>query len=312
MNMNKQKLWMALAAAAALSNTEAATYNVLWWDSTPDYGGSAANSLRQAMSDYLDNFSGGSVFDSTYIGSETPGTLAAHLASNSYDVIVFDATSSGPKFDGADLTAVQSHYANNNRNLLFDGTLYIRSIDYNSTTVFPGPNSGPGGLLVNEVYSIASRGGGIMVGTDHAGFQSDANQIVNGIVPGAGFSGITFPSTDGVFNGTQMLNAITPVAPLDVFTHWDSVPTEGIAPTGTGLFMDFLGNPVNLYSQVDVADDPGGGPKYSYISTSWQPGDGTVIITDPNPPPGVPEAGATLGLLLAGIGGIAALRRKAG
>ena len=102
----------------SLSGVAQAQYNVLWWDSTPEYGGQAPNAFRKEMSDYLTSYGGGSVFNSTYVGSETAGTLATHLASNSYDVLVFDATSSGAKFNSADLTAVQSFYANNNKNLL--------------------------------------------------------------------------------------------------------------------------------------------------------------------------------------------------
>ena len=151
-----------------------------------------------------------------------------------------------------------------------------------------------------------------MVGTDHDCCQIDANEALHAVVPGASFSGNTFPSTDGVFYGEDLLNATVPVAALDVFTHWDSVPTEVIAPTAVGSFSDFLGAPINLYSQVDVADDPGGGPKYSYISTSWQPGSGETEVTDPDPGgnTGVPDAGGTAVLLLTAFAALLPLRKK--
>jgi hypothetical protein len=47
------------------------------------------------------------------------------------------------------------------------------------------------------------------------------------------------------------------------------------------MFTDINGNPVELFSQVDVADDPGGGTQFPYISTSWEPG-GTIIEFDCN------------------------------
>jgi hypothetical protein len=300
-----------LCAVLALAGTlSAAPINVLWWDSTPDYGGQAPNALRQEMSDYLTAFGGGGIFSSTYVGSETPGTLATHLATNSYHVLVFDATSSSSKFNAADIAAVQAFYATMS-NLLFDGTLYIRSINYDAGTNFPGPGGDTGRLTANEVYQLGTRGGGIMVGTDHNCCQVDANQIVQAVLPGASFSGVTFPSTDGIWNGTDLLTGAANVVSLNVFNHWDSVPTQAIAPTGT--FMDINGASVTLYSQVDVADDPGGGPKFSYISTSWQPSGGGVIITDPDPGGGgggvIPEP-STYVLMASAMGALWFIRRR--
>lgn len=306
MRMTTRIAGAVLGLSLLAGGAQAAPYNVLWWDSTPDYGGQAANSLRQEMSDYLTGFNGGALFSSTYVGSETPGTLATQLGSNSYDVIVFDATSASAKFNSADLSAVQSFYQNNS-NVLLDGTLYIRSINYSSFTEFPGFNDALGIFTANEVKALAVRGGGIMIGTDHNCCQVDANQILQAVIPGAAFSGYTIPSTDGVFTGTELLTTAGAVAPADIFANWSNVPSEAIAPTGN--FTDFLGNPVTLHSQVNVADQPGGGPRYPYISTSFAPGGGEVDIDDPEAPTTTPEP-ASLALFGVGLLGLARLRQR--
>ena len=244
---------------------------VLWWDATEQFGGQAPDALRQAMSDYLTAFNAGATFDSTYVSSETPGTLATHLAGNSYDVIVFDVTrfdSTGSAFDAADLAALSAFYASH-KNLLMDGVLYIRSIVYDLTTVFPGANGSSGGFTVNEVFQLANRGGGILIGTDHDCCQSDPNKLLSAIIPGAAFTGSTSPSVDGQFNGNDLLDSPALVSAFDLFKHWDAVPSEAIVPIGT--FTDVFAQAVTLFSQVDVADDPGGGAKLPYISTSWAP-----------------------------------------
>jgi len=129
------------------SPASAVPIDVLWWDSTPEYGGQAPDALRQEMSDYVDNYGGGSVFNSTYVSSMVSGNFATHMSSNSYDVIVFDSTTGGNSFNASDLAAVQTHYSNNS-SILLDGDLYVRSINYNSTSDFPGPNGATGGLTI--------------------------------------------------------------------------------------------------------------------------------------------------------------------
>lgn len=242
---------------------------VLWWDATPEYGGQAFNAFRQEMSDHIDAYGGGTVFDSTYVASEVPGAFAAHMATNSYDVIVFDTT--GPNtFDAADRAAVTAFYTGH-PNLLLDGILYIRSISFNATTDFPGINGSTGGFTVNEVSNLAQRGGGIMIGTDHDCCQAGANAVLTACVPGALFSGLTTPSLDGQFNGNDLLMDLEVVSAFDLFTHWATVPSEAETPVGT--FADVNGNSIELFAQVEVADFVGG-PRRPYISTSWDPGGG--------------------------------------
>lgn len=305
---------VAGAAIVALGAGQAAAtpINVLWFDSTPEYGSQAPDALRKEMSDYLTAFDGGSAFNSTYVSGEAAGTLAGLTLSN-YDVIVFDSTSAAAKFNAADLAAVQSFYSSN-QNLLLDGSLYIRSINFNADTDFPGPNGAMGGLTANEVFALGSRGGGIMIGTDHNCCQSDANQILGALVPGAAFTGVFAPTTDGEFFGSDLLNGITPIAAADVLDHWSTEGSQGQAPSGN--FTDFLGNPIVMYSQVSITPS-GGSSRVPFITTSWAPGDGSTDVDDDtpggnpgNPGNAVPEPAslALVGLALAAA--VASRRRR--
>jgi hypothetical protein len=252
---------------------------VLWWDTTSEFGGSP-DAARKLMSDELTDFDGGGLFNSVYVSAENaPGLLAAELAETSYDVIVFDATKSGTgSFNQADLDELAAFYETR-MNVLLDGVLWIRSLfDFNETTQYPGINGSTGGFTANEVFQLASRGGGVMIGTDHNCCQAEANQLIAAMIPGAAFSGSTTPSLDGQFNGDDLLNAVAVVSASDLLAHWSTIPSEAIAPTGD--FTDVFGDPVTLYSQVDVADIVGG-PQFSYISTSFEPG-GNVVEFDCN------------------------------
>lgn len=119
-----------------------------------------------------------------------------------------------------------------------------------------------GVLTLNSVYEIANRGGGIMIGTDHNCCQTDANAMLNALIPGASFSGIEAPSTDGVFYGAQLLNNLEATAPINVLNHWSTEGSQGIPPTGD--FLDFLGNSVTLYSQVDIHRSSAGPGLHAY------------------------------------------------
>lgn len=292
------------------SQARAASFSVLWWDSTRNNHGPIGDIFRQEMSDFLNEFDGGELFDSTYVSSKIGGKFATHLESNSYDVIVLD---SGNPFVGVfnevDRTALQEHYSSNS-NLMLDGSLLIRSLDRVPETDFPGTNGALGGFLANQVYQLAERGGGTLIGTDHNAFQPDGNKMLSAVVPDAAFSGITNPSTDGVFYGTDLLNSATSVAPINIFNHWSSIPSQGVSPTGD--FIDFLGNDITLYSQVDVANKPGGGPKLSYISTNWEPGSEITPITGENPPEteSIPEPSSLFGLLVFGAFGASSLLKR--
>lgn len=297
------------------SKADAAQFSVLWWDTTAWHNGALRDEIRQKIPTFLDAFGGGDLFDTTYISPKSSGGLQAHLASNSYDVVVLDSaywTLEGAifPFNSADREALKQYYSQKS-NLMLDGSLTIRSVGSNPTTGFPGPNNAWGNFTANQVYALAKRGGGIFIGTDHYDFQRDGNYMLDALFPGqpANFRGITNPSTDGVFYGTDLLNSAVAVAPNDIFTHWSAIPSQGVAPTGD--FIDFLGNPVTLYSQVDVADKPGGGPKYSYISTSWKPDECETAVTGTSSAchQKVPEPSALLGLLAVGAVGSLLKRR---
>lgn len=257
----------------------ASTFDILWWDATPEFGTQAPDALRKEMSDYLDAFDGGSVFNSSYVSSLTPGSLATHLGSNSYDVVIIDSTDGfgTGTFNSADQTAVQNMYAAGKDALGFDGNLYVRNINFVPESDFPGPGGAMGGFTVNSVFALAEAGGGLLFGTDHDCCQGSVNFLLQSILPGAAFSGSTTPSTDGVFYGDLLLNGPEPIAAADVLAHWNAIPSQAIAPTGT--FTDFLGNQVTLSSLVDVADFIGG-PKNSMFSTSLAPGSGTTDVDD--------------------------------
>ena len=295
----------------------AARFSVLWWDTT-NHTVHLGDAVRQEIPTFLDSFTidGEDIFDTTYISHHSPGGLAAHLASHHYDAVVLDTDYRGQTFPfgAADQEALKQYYKNRS-NLLFDATLMIRSMNYIPQVDFPGPNNAFGNFTANEVYALAKRGGGIIIGTDHHVHHADANFMLDTLLPGVAFIGETNPSTNGVFYGSDLLNSAVEVAPIDIFNHWSSIPSQGIAPKGT--FTDFLGNPVTLYTQVEVADKPGYGYKHTYISSSWKPDACTTTITGkssacypPVPEPlQVPEPSAVLGLLAVGTVGSLLQRR---
>ena len=264
------------AVVTLFSSTSALAepFKILWFDATPEYGGQAPNAYRQEMADSL-TATPGNVLAATYVDGQTAGSLTSALAADSYDVVVIDAT--GSTFNAADIAALQAFYAAGNKNLLLDGSLYIRNINYSAQTDYPGPSSAMDNFTRNEVHQIATRGGGIFFGTDHNCCQGGINQLLDSLLPGAGFSGIAAPNTSGTVYGTQLLNSIDAVAPLGLLEHWSTEGTQGIPPKGT--FTDFLGASRTLYTQVDF---PLGDTRFPFVTTSWEPGEGSVIITDPD------------------------------
>lgn len=240
---------------------------VLWWDATDEFGGQAADALRQQMSDYLDGFAGGGVFDATYVATTGIGALATFLSGHDFDVIVIDATTLQETFDFADQHALMLHYVDH-PNLLLDGTLYVRSIVFNATSIFPGVNGSTGAFTADEVLQLAQRGGGILFGTDHDCCSPQANYLLDEILPGAAFCCSTTASLNAQFLGSDLTTGAAVASAIDLVDHWASIPSPGVAPTGT--FVDVRGEMVELHSQVRV-EDLFEGTLETYVSTSWSP-----------------------------------------
>lgn len=280
-------LWigaLALLMAVAAAPAGAEPTRVLWWSAPYFQERDVAPRYRKQMADYLDGVGGGAVFDVTWRHGRS-GELAQLLAQGPWDVLVLDLTDPGRPLNSADLTALRSFYASGRRALMLDGTLNIRSTGWQAETRFPGRNESSAGLLLNQIRSLEAAGGGILIGTDHGRFQRAANQALEALLPGAAFSGITNPSTDGAFLGRALLAQAVEVTPRDLFRHWESVPNQGEAPVGT--FTDTTGQPVTLHALVSAADKPGGGKQRPFISATLEP-DASRTALDAAAPAGPP------------------------
>jgi hypothetical protein len=173
---------------------------------------------------------------------------------------------------------------------MLDGSFGIRSMRIPGTPQvdFPGAENSSAALLANQVSAIARAGGGVLIGSDHDGWQVGANAALRALVPDARFRGTTNPSTDGQFLGDLLLTGVLPVKPIVLLRHWESVPNQGEAPVGG--FTDFAGAPVQLYALVEAADKPGGGRKRPYISASFDPGNKRFDIdSELAPEPEIPN-----------------------
>ncbi|MEM9552103.1 MAG: hypothetical protein AAGA05_13070 [Pseudomonadota bacterium] len=255
------------------------THRVLWWNANPDEPGFKVGWQREAMANYLNAFDGGGVFAVTYGVHRQGGDLANVMRGQGFDVVILDATERRSRFSAADLEALKQMYASGKNGIMMDGTLNIRFVTRNRLTEFPGVNGSSAALLVNQVAALANRGGGILIGSDHKAFQVSANAAISALVPGARFTGLTDPSTDGAFFGRSLLGERVPVRANDILLHWQTIPNQGQAPVGR--FTDFLGRPVTFFTLVEAADKPGGGAKRPYISATFDPGaERTAIDAD--------------------------------
>lgn len=247
--------------------------------------------LRQEMSDWLNTTQNGRAFSSVYVRSQDRGALASALAQHGdADVLVLDLTSRNSVVGPNDSSALQNFYASGKRAIMLDGSFGIRSMNIRGTpeTDFPGAEDSSGALLANQINAVAKAGGGVLIGTDHDGWQTGANAALRAILPEARFSGTTDPSTDGQFLGDVLLTGVMPVKPIVLLRHWESVPNQGEAPVGS--YTDFSGASVRLFSLVEAADKPGGGRKRPYISASFDPGDKRFDIdSEIAPEPQLPE-----------------------
>lgn len=267
---------MLIAVFVVSTGAHAQTTRVLWWNGSEHQPPVFTSEHRKAMADYLDAYQGGGVFNVTYQYSMRGGDLAAHLGANRYDIVILDFANLRQRLNAGDLGAVQQFYAAGSSALIFDGSFSIRNMRHSPETQFPGVNGSSAGLLINQVTALAEAGGGMLIGTDHDQWQANANAITGALLPGARFSGITNPSTDGDFIGETLLSKSVSVVARDLLKHWEAVPNQGEAPVGQ--FTDFMGRPVTLYSLVETADKPGGGRKRPYVSASLYPGDRKTAI----------------------------------
>lgn len=268
--------WILILIFGFSSSVAADPLRVLWWNGTPDLPPEFYSHHRSEMATYLDTYDGGGVFDTVYQNNSRSGGFAAFMQGKSFDVIVLDLASRRATFNSADKDALRAFYASGHRAIMMDGTLTIRNMAFSPLTDFPGLNGSSAGILVNQILAIGAAGGGVLVGTDHNVYQTAANTAIQALVPGMSFSGRTNPSTDGDFIGTTLLAERVPVAPRDLFRHWENVPSQGEAPVGQ--FTDFSGAPVTMYALVETADKPGGGARRPYISASFDPGDQRTAI----------------------------------
>jgi hypothetical protein len=300
-------LGLSLAAAAV-------PVNVLWYDATPEYGGQSSNAFRAEFAGALNAYNGGASFNATYVNGQGAGktSLATALAANSYSVVFIDDTG-GDAYSAADKTALQGFYQNH-RNLLLDGSIYVRNITGFPNMRFPGPNGALSGLTVNEANSLASRGGGIFFGTDHNCCQTSINDLLGSILPGAAFSGVAAPNVSGSFYGNDLLNNGVAIAANDVLVSWSSEGSQGIPPKGN--FTDFTGGAVALAVLADFPNN--NGTRSQFVTASWAVGSGTTVANDTttggtagngnNGGTGVPVPASAFLVLL---GAVALFRRQA-
>ncbi|MDZ7710609.1 MAG: hypothetical protein U5K36_11550 [Roseovarius sp.] len=276
MRVSALKWGLMIVTGLALILPDAARakdFSILWWSALKWIADESqrANmvSNRRVLARYLDSLPGYGV---TFHHTVDRGDFASYMrtAGRQYDLIVLDSAIRGPAFNQADLDAFRAYYASSGRALMLDGSLTIRNARYDARTSFPGDNGALAGLLLNQVEALRKAGGGLLIGTDHAGFQVSANQVLKALLPGVQFHGTTNPSRDGAFNGKVLLNGEARVRPVDILRHWEAIPDQAEAPVGR--FEDFLGNEVVLYSLVDVSDKPGGKRKRSYVSFTGKPG----------------------------------------
>ena len=269
---------LILAASAAIAQP----MKVLWWDVSVEEP-STNSAHRRQVARFVDAYQGGGIFDVTYKFEPGRGSLARHLAApHGYGIIVMTATNTNRTFNEADLDALRGFYANGPKSLMLDGTLFIRNTNAHTLANWPGVNNSSAHLVVNQIEALRDAGGGIWIGTDHGQFQRPANQAVQALLPDARFSRTTNPSRDGEFFGELLLAYREAIKPIDVLRHWESIPSQGQAPTGT--FTDFMGQPVTLYTLVEASDKPGGGTRRTYISATLDPGDKRFDISGDDAP----------------------------
>jgi hypothetical protein len=276
--MRKYLTALLLALFAFSATAYAEPMRVLWWDISLEEAQNKPSN-RRTMAQFVDGYKGGAHYDVDYKFEPRRGALARHVSANpGYQIVVITAANHNALFNDQDFEALRGIYQRGHKALMLDGSLGIRNSDVRPLTKWPGVNNASANMLINQVEALREAGGGFFIGTDHGRFQRSANLALNALVPGAAFSRVTNPSRDGDFFGDLLLAKAEPVKPLDMLRHWEAIPNQGQAPVGS--FTDFTGAPVTLYTLVEASDKPGGGTRRPYVSSTIDPGDTRVNITE--------------------------------
>lgn len=249
---------------------------------TFDFGPTVYNEMEAALE------ANGHTVDQ--VDARTGGNIANALSSGSYDqVFLYDLTSSRYVND-ADLNAMADFY-NQHPSMVQD------SRSYGLINTSPSLKPVEWQLINNVADAFDDFGGGLWIGTDHdPTWTRNANPLLSLL----GFNTITGSFSQAVNTNDPESILLDGITTTDLWAQGASVGSVslGIQPNGTDMRFHF-GHDSSTFGAIP------------YISASF----GTFEAPNepprpPMPPEGVIPLPATAWLMLAGIGGLASLRRK--